>query len=135
MRTFRLAEGVVLGQGDIRELQSAVAAVSSAVRLILDHAGTEAAGLSRVFLAGSFGAALNPMSAMALGLIPSVPEGVVQGVGNTALEGARAALLSFRERDAAFQIPFRAEYIELSGHPEFNEIFLDAMILPDPLQP
>ncbi|UCC81837.1 MAG: DUF4445 domain-containing protein [Gemmatimonadota bacterium] len=130
-RAFRLAEGIYIGQRDIRELQSAIAAVAAAVRIVLGHEKVEPHELADVYLAGSFGAALDPRSARSLGLVPPVSENAVRGVGNAAIEGAKAALLSFREREVAFQIPFHTEYLELSGHPDFNDTFMAAMTFPD----
>lgn len=130
-QAFRLADGIYIGQRDIRELQSAIAAVAAAVRIVLDQAGVEPQELADVYLAGSFGAALDPGSARTLGLVPRVSESVVRGVGNAAIEGAKAALLSFRERQVAFQIPFHTEYVELSAHPDFNETFMALLTFPD----
>ncbi len=130
-RAFRLADGIYIGQRDIRELQSAIAAVAAAIRIVLGHEKVEPHELADVYLAGSFGAALDPPSARSLGLVPPVPENVVRSIGNAAIEGAKAALLSFREREAAFQIPYHTEYLELSAHPDFNDTFMAAMTFPD----
>ncbi len=130
-QAFRLADGIYIGQRDIRELQSAIAAVAAAVRIVLDHEKVEPHELADVFLAGSFGAALDPGSARSLGLVPPVSESVVRSVGNAAIEGAKAALVSFREREVAFQIPFHTEYLELSARPDFNDTFMAAMTFPD----
>ncbi len=130
MRSFRLAEGLYLDQRDIRELQAALAAVSSAVGIVLEVGEVAPEELAHVFLAGSFGSALDPTRAARVGLVPAVEPGVVEGVGNAALEGARAALLSFREREAAFLVPAHVDYVELSGHPRFNDLFLNGMSFP-----
>ena len=37
---------------------------------------------------------------------------------------------SFREREAANQPPEFVEYLELSGRPEFNDIFMDVLKFP-----
>jgi len=129
-RVFRIAEEVFLEQGDIRVLQTAVAAISSAVCLVLEHAGLSPADLEGVYLAGSFGTALDPVTARWAGLVPQLPVERIRSVGNAALEGARMGLISFRERERAFQIPGRAEYVELSGHPGFNDAFMEAMTFP-----
>jgi uncharacterized 2Fe-2S/4Fe-4S cluster protein (DUF4445 family) len=130
-RAFRLADGIYIGQHDIRELQSAIAAVAAAVRIVLNHEGVEPRELADVFLAGSFGAALDPGSARTLGLVPPVCDSAVRSVGNAAIEGAKAALISFRERGVAFQIPFHTEYVELSAHPDFNDTFMASLTFPD----
>jgi uncharacterized 2Fe-2S/4Fe-4S cluster protein (DUF4445 family) len=97
----------------------------------LDHEGVEPHELADVYLAGSFGAALDPGSAGTLGLVPPVSDSAVRSVGNAAIEGAKAALISFRERGVAFQIPFHTEYVELSAHPDFNDTFMASMTFPD----
>jgi uncharacterized 2Fe-2S/4Fe-4S cluster protein (DUF4445 family) len=130
-RVFRVTEEVCLEQGDIRVLQTAVAAISSAIRLVLEHAGLSPAQLGGVYLAGSFGTALDPVTARWSGLVPQVPVERIRSVGNAALEGALMSLLSFRERERAFQLPGHAEYVELSGHPDFNDAFMEAMTFPE----
>ncbi len=130
-RAFRLADGIYIGQHDIRELQSAIAAVAAAVRIVLGHEKVEPHELADVYLAGSFGAALDPRSARSLGLVPAVSVNVVRSAGNAAIEGAKAALISFREREVAFQIPFHTEYVELSAHPDFNHAFMALLTFPD----
>jgi uncharacterized 2Fe-2S/4Fe-4S cluster protein (DUF4445 family) len=130
-RVFQLTGGVCLEQGDIRVLQTAVAAISSAIHLVLEHAGLSPADLEAVYLAGSFGTALDPGTARWAGLVPQVPVERIRSVGNAALEGARMSLISFRERERAFQIPQHAEYVELSGHPGFNDAFMEAMAFPE----
>jgi uncharacterized 2Fe-2S/4Fe-4S cluster protein (DUF4445 family) len=130
-RALRLADGIYVGQHDIRELQSAIAAVAAAVRIVLEHEGVEPDELADVYLAGSFGAALDPGSARTLGLVPPVSERAVRSVGNAAIEGAKTALISFREREVAFQIPFHTEYVELSAHPDFNDTFMASLTFPD----
>ena len=54
----------------------------------------------------------------------------IVAVGNAAGEGAKISLLSFREREAASRIPELVEYVELSGRPEFNDIFTEALAFP-----
>ncbi len=105
--------------------------MAAATRIVLETERLTPADIAEVFLAGSFGAALDPSSAHSVGLVPPVSEDGIRGAGNTAIEGAKAALISFRERQIAFQIPAHTEYVELSAHPRFNETFLSAMTLPD----
>ncbi len=62
--------------------------------------------------------------------MPPVPVGRIRSVGNAAGEGAKLALLSYRERAAAEAMPSRVEYLELSGRPDFNDLFLAALGFP-----
>jgi len=86
-----------------------------------------------VMLAGSFGSYINPASARMIGLVPWVPVERIVAVGNSAGEGAKIALLSFREREAANRIPELVEYLELSGRAEFNDTFTEALAFPNRL--
>jgi uncharacterized 2Fe-2S/4Fe-4S cluster protein (DUF4445 family) len=81
-------------------------------------------------LAGSFGSYINPASARTIGLVPWVPVERIVAVGNAAGEGAKISLLSFREREAANQLPGFIEYLELSGRSEFNDIFMEVLAFP-----
>ena len=94
-------------QRDIRELQVAKGAVATAVEVLLGHLGIGPGELDEILLAGAFGAAIDPASARAIGLVPDLPVERVRFVGNAALEGARMATLSFRERQMAFALPSR----------------------------
>jgi len=130
VRAFQLAEDVVLTQVDIREVQAAKGAISTGVAALLETAGIGIEELDEVLLAGSFGSAIDPASARALGLVPWVDLGKIQSVGNTALEGAKMTLLSFRERQMARGIPSRVDYVELSAMPDFNDRYLTELSFP-----
>ncbi len=133
MRAFRLSnaeDGIVLTQGDIRALQFAKAAIAAGSSVLLAAAGVRAEDLVEVQLAGSFGTYINPASARTIGLVPAVSVEHIVAVGNAAGEGAKMALLSYREREAAARLPDFVEYLELSGRPEFNDIFAEALAFP-----
>lgn len=123
-------EGIVLTQPDIRALQFAKGAIAAGVDVLMSYLGITAGDLHEVLLAGSFGSYINPASARAIGLVPWVPVERIVAVGNAAGEGAKIALVSFREREAASRIPDFVEYVELSGRPEFNDIFTQALAFP-----
>ena len=54
----------------------------------------------------------------------------IRAVGNAASEGAKMALMSFREREVAFELPAFVEYLELSGAADFNERFIANLAFP-----
>ena len=130
VRAFQLAPGVVLTQLDIRELQSAKGAISTGIEVAMHTLGIGAEDIDEVLLAGSFGTYINPASARVLGLVPPVPVERIRAVGNAALEGAKMALSSFREREIAFELPGIVEYLELSGAGDFNERFIRNLAFP-----
>ncbi len=131
VRAFALTGDVVLTQLDVRELQSAKGAIATGIEVAMHHLGLFPEDLDEVLLAGSFGTYINPESARALGLVPPVPVERIRAVGNTASEGAKMALLSFRERELAFeQLPRLIEYVELSGAEDFNDRFIRNLAFP-----
>jgi uncharacterized 2Fe-2S/4Fe-4S cluster protein (DUF4445 family) len=130
VRAFALTEDVVLTQLDVRELQSAKGAIATGIEVAMDALGVAAADLEEVLLAGSFGTYIAPASARIIGLVPPVPVERVTAVGNAASEGAKMALLSFRERELAFELPNVVEYVELSGAADFNERFIRNLAFP-----
>jgi uncharacterized 2Fe-2S/4Fe-4S cluster protein (DUF4445 family) len=130
VRAFRLAGEVVLTQADIRALQFAKGAISTGIETAMRALDLKAEDLDEVMLAGSFGSYINPRSAQVIGLVPAVTVDKIKAVGNTASEGAKMALLSFREREVAWEIPNTVEYIELSGVEDFNDRFIGNLGLP-----
>lgn len=122
---------IVLSQRDIRELQFAKGAIAGGIEVVMSELGVSAADLEAIYLAGSFGSYINPQSARIIGLTPPVPVERIKAVGNAAGEGAKMALLSFRERDVARTFPQLIEYHELSGRGDFNDSFIAVLQFPD----
>ncbi len=130
VRAFLLAEGVYLTQRDIRELQFAKGSIATGIKVLMDILGVTTGDLDEVLLGGSFGSYLNPESARVIGLVPPVDVSRIIAVGNSAGEGAKIALLSYRERQVAFELPSRIEYVELSGRSDFNDSFVAVLGFP-----
>jgi uncharacterized 2Fe-2S/4Fe-4S cluster protein (DUF4445 family) len=130
VRAFALSGEIALTQSDVRALQFAKGAISTGIETAMRSLGLTAADLDEVMLAGSFGSYINPRSAQVIGLVPPVTVDKIKAVGNTASEGAKMALLSFREREVAWEIPTFVEYIELSGVEDFNDRFIGNLGLP-----
>jgi uncharacterized 2Fe-2S/4Fe-4S cluster protein (DUF4445 family) len=131
VRAFLLAEGVYLSQRDVRELQFAKGSIATGIKILMSILGVAASELDEIYLGGSFGSYLNPESAKIIGLVPDVDVDKIIAVGNSAGEGAKIALLSYRERQVAFELPSRIEYVELSGRSDFNDAFVEVLRFPD----
>ena len=121
---------VVLTQKDIRQLQFAKGSIATGIQVLMNEMGVKAADLQDVLLAGAFGSYIHPDSARTIGLVPPVALERIRAVGNAAGEGAKIALLSYREREAAEGMPSRVEYLELSGREDFNDLFMKALGFP-----
>ena len=121
---------IQITQRDVRELQFAKGAIAGGIAVLMNVLGITAADLQEIYLAGSFGSYINPQSARVIGLVPAVPVERIKAVGNSTGEGARIALVSFRERSIAQAIPSNVEYLELSGRADFNDAFIEVLAFP-----
>jgi uncharacterized 2Fe-2S/4Fe-4S cluster protein (DUF4445 family) len=121
---------VLFTQKDVRQLQFAKGSIAAGIRILMKEMGVAPADLEEVLLAGAFGSYIHPDAARMIGLVPAVDVKRIRAVGNAAGEGAKIALLSYREREAAEAIPSRVEYVELSGREDFNDTFMSVLGFP-----
>ena len=130
--TGRLAEevsfapGVYLTQQDVREVQLAKGAIAAGIELLMREMGV--AEIDECYLAGGFGSAIDPASALAIGLLPESLAGKIVPIGNAAGMGAVEMLLSRAARERAQAIAARARYIELSELEDFQDAFVEHML-------
>ncbi len=137
-RTFSYAlhEGtprLVITQADVRAIQLAKAALHAGCRLLMDHLGIET--VDRIRLAGAFGAHIDPVHALVLGLVPDCDPAHVTPAGNAAGTGARIALLNGAARREIEEVVARVEKIETAIEPRFQEHFVAAMGIPHTSDP
>ena len=130
--TNGIGRDVVITQGDVNEIQLAKGAIEVGIRILLDATGTDPASVDEVVVAGAFGSYLDLDNSLAIGLLPRLPNAAYVQVGNAAGTGAKAALLSLRERARARQIAREAGYVELTTYPGFQRRFANAMLFPRP---
>ncbi len=133
-RRFFLARGekhVFVAQGDVRKLQLAKAALRSGVDALLAHMGLKPDEISRLCLAGAFGASMRPESLVRIGLLPGSLRHSVELVGNAAGEGAKAVLVDRTLAREARRLGRRMEYVELATIPEFGRKYVERMWFPD----
>ncbi|MGZ5345613.1 MAG: ASKHA domain-containing protein, partial [Actinomycetota bacterium] len=127
------APRVVITQMDVRAIQLAKGALYAGCRLLMDHLGIER--VDRIRLAGAFGAHIDPVHAMVLGLVPDCDPAHVTSAGNAAGTGARIALLNRAARDEIEAVVRRVEKIETAVEPRFQEHFVGAMGIPHATDP
>jgi uncharacterized 2Fe-2S/4Fe-4S cluster protein (DUF4445 family) len=124
---------LTITQNDVRAIQLAKAALRAGIELLVEHAGSPE--ITAIGLAGAFGAHIDPLHAMVLGLVPDCPVERVRSVGNAAGAGAVYALLS-RERRAEMEDAVRdVVKIETATEPRFQELFVAAMAFPHATAP
>lgn len=131
VREFILAErpgqeDITLSQKDIRALQAAKTAIRLGIQALVEDAGIKDEDIDRVIIAGAFGTFIDVESAIAIGMLPELPLGRFEQVGNAAGTGARLALVSREKRREALAIAELDGYLELARIPDFNEKFAAA---------
>ena len=121
---------IVLTQKDIRELQLAKAAIASGIKILLKTTGAGIEDIDDIYLAGALGNYVHPFSAMRIGLLPKVNPEKITSLGNAASTGANMILLSKRYWERSAEIAADLEYLELSGHADFFDSFIEEMNFP-----
>ena len=124
---------IVVTQNDVRAIQLAKAALRAGIDLLVEHAGMPE--LDQIHLAGAFGAHIDPVRAMVLGLVPDVPADRIRSVGNAAGVGAVEALLSRTLRQELEVVARDIIKIETATESRFQELFVAAMAMPHATDP
>jgi uncharacterized 2Fe-2S/4Fe-4S cluster protein (DUF4445 family) len=124
------AEDLVITQADIRQVQLAKGAIASGIRMLGHVMGVGDPDLAELMLAGGFGNYLSLRSAVRIGLIPPLPRDRIRYVGNAAALGAQMCLVSEAERARAEALARRIEHVSLAAHPDFQDIFVEAVTFP-----
>ncbi len=107
--SFRLTDRISITQQDIYQLITAKAGLRADQDLLMKYYGVGIDDIEKIYLAGAFGNYINPENAAAIGLLPHAPEKTVR-VGNAALAGARAMLLSRDVRATAERVAADIEH-------------------------
>ena len=120
---------ITVTQNDVRAIQLAKAALYAGIKLLMEKQGVEKVDMIR--FAGAFGSFIDPKYAMVLGLIPDCDLAEVKAVGNAAGTGALMALLNREHRREIEKQVTKIEKIETALEPHFQQLFIDAMALPN----
>ena len=119
---------IVVTRRDVHEIQLAKAAIRAGIEIVLAEAGLTASAVDAFVVAGAFGTYLSLENAITIGLFPDLPLERVRQVGNAAGMGAIQLLLSARHRRTAAERAQRLDYVELTNHPRFTDVFMDALL-------
>ncbi|MBE0476330.1 MAG: DUF4445 domain-containing protein [Coriobacteriia bacterium] len=124
------ARDIVLTEVDIENLLRAKAAVFAGVRVLLGSVGIDVSAIQRLFIAGSFGRYLDLDQAVAIGLLPDLPEERFSYLGNGSLLGAREVAMSMDALADASGIARSMTYVELSVGATFMDEYVSGLFLP-----
>jgi uncharacterized 2Fe-2S/4Fe-4S cluster protein (DUF4445 family) len=120
---------ITITQHDVRELQLGKAAIRTGIQALLETNDCPEGEIKQVIIAGAFGTYIDVASAVAIGMLPSLPLNRFRQAGNAAGTGAKLALISIKQRAEAEAVASRVGYIELASAPNFNQTFTQANYL------
>ncbi len=123
-------KNITVSMKDIEEIQLAKSAIHTGCTVLMEKKGVTEDDLDRVFIAGAFGNYINPESAKFLGLIPDIPTEKIAFAGNTALAGAKMALVSKDVRKTAQKLSQWIRYVELMAESGFQREFINSTLIP-----
>ena len=126
-KSFKLTENIMFNQNDIRQIQTAKAAVRAGIDILMGIFGTDSEGISNVYLAGGFGHGLSVEKACNIGILPREFMGKTKSVGNSALGGC-VKYCSQHGADAAIaHIKEISKEISLAQCEDFNSLYINNM--------
>lgn len=124
VRSFMLDPHVWLTQPDVRQAQLAIAAVRTGIDALLAEADIAPEDVAGTVLAGGFGTRLDPESVARVGLLPAPLASSLTFAGNTALAGAKKALMAPDALDEATALVGRIRTLDLAAQPDFQDRYL-----------
>ena len=117
--------GITFSREDASNLAQAKAANYCGQYIVLRHFGCVPKDITKLFLAGGFANYVNLQDAIDIGFLAPVPEANVVKIGNAAVAGATAVLLSDQKRADIEAFVHNIEHIELETTPDFFDVFVE----------
>jgi uncharacterized 2Fe-2S/4Fe-4S cluster protein (DUF4445 family) len=121
---------LTFSQADLDSLIRSKAAMYTILETLTDSVGITPQDLEFFYVAGTFGAFINPQSAISIGMLPDLPQQRYKSLGNSSLGGAALALQSHKYHDEIDQIRDGITYMELNVNQDFMNRFSAAQFLP-----
>jgi uncharacterized 2Fe-2S/4Fe-4S cluster protein (DUF4445 family) len=115
---------VALTVGDVRQFQLAKAAVCAAIETMLHIEQITEQEIETIYLSGGFSTSIDIDNAMEVGLLPKSMAGKCVAINNSSLQGCVKYALGECEPKDFLE---GAEYVDLSTHAKFGELFIDRM--------
>jgi uncharacterized 2Fe-2S/4Fe-4S cluster protein (DUF4445 family) len=121
---------LTVSQADLDSLIRSKAAMYTILETITRSVGIQLNDLTAFYVAGTFGAFIDPRSAITIGMVPDLPLDCFKPLGNSSLGGATLALTSADSLAEVDRIRDRITYLELNINQEFMNRFSAAKFIP-----
>ena len=123
-------EAVAISESDIDNLMKSKGSVFAAIKSLTDYIGMTFDMLDAFYVAGGFGSYLNIQKAVAIGLLPDIPEDRIRFIGNSSLTGARMALIYEEAFEKCGVVSKSMTNIELSNYQPYTDEYIASLFLP-----
>ncbi|MBQ3464080.1 MAG: DUF4445 domain-containing protein, partial [Clostridia bacterium] len=124
---FPLTDKITFTQGDIRQVQTAKAAVRAGIECLLREYGVGYDDIDTVYLAGGFGGAIDARKAANIGILPRPLADKVKPVGNSSLGGCVKLCCEENGLCDIEKIRSAANDFPLAETQGFNELYIKYM--------
>lgn len=124
---------IILTSQDIDVFQRAKAAIGAGVSWLCDRAQIPLEQLQRLYVSGAFGLLLNVENAKEVGILPPLPETLIELLSNTALAGSELVLLSDESADLIPSIKSRTKVYNMAEDQKFETLFIQNLYI-QPMQ-
>ena len=121
---------VLLSEVEIDIITRSKAAMYTIIGTVLMSVGLTFDQIDRVFIAGTFGQYIDPMMAVAVGMVPDIPLERFVPLGNSSLKGAVLALISSKARAEVLDVWQRLTYLEMNVNQDLMNRFSAARFIP-----
>jgi uncharacterized 2Fe-2S/4Fe-4S cluster protein (DUF4445 family) len=121
---------IEINEIDLDNFIRAKGAVFSAIRTMLDSLDIPMEEISRVIIAGGIGSGIDIDNGVRIGMLPDIDRDRYSYIGNSALSGAYAMLISDGALQKVKDIAGYMTYIELSSNPLYMNEFVSACFIP-----
>ena len=121
---------LTISQVDLDSLIRSKAAMYTILETITESVGIGLDRLEKFFVAGTFGAFIDPKSAITIGMLPDLPLERYHSLGNSSLEGASMILTGQGTLSEVDRIRDRITYLELNVNQDFMNRFSAAKFIP-----
>lgn len=121
---------LLIRQSEIHNFMKSKAAMFTLLLVLVRSLGIGFKDISRVFVSGALGTGIDANKALAIGMLPAWPAGIVKPLGNTSLEGACMLLADRDLLGRIDDVVQRITYKHMHDDPEFMKEFLGAVFIP-----
>ena len=121
---------LTVSQADLDSLVRSKAAMYTILETLTLSVGIEFKDLTAFYVAGTFGAFIDPRSAITIGMLPDLPLDRFKPLGNSSLGGAVQVLTSADSLAKIDRLRDRITYLELNVNQEFMNRFNAARFIP-----